>query len=354
MGGGRWTSESYLRSSTAKAAAGYKSAFVHTEDIASGKVAAGVHELLDPKWENKNGEHAGKNIREAMDSDDHPNATPIAVLFDVTGSMGRIPGVLQAKLPQLHGLLQRKGYVEDPALMFGGIGDAYSDRAPLQVGQFEADNRGDEDLARLFLEGGGGGGCHESYELAAYFMARHTHIDSLKKRGKRGYLFFIGDERIYSTVNADQVRKLIGGVSAEQAENITTKALFDELKEKYDVYFIFAEQGSYTAAMTLDGDMPRYGADAMGWRELLGQNALSLPDADAVCELIATTLGVAEGTVTLEDGLSDLADEGADRKAIEAVGAALAKIGAGAAPVATTTGELPDADEPAKAGTERL
>ena len=58
--------------------------------------------------------------------------------------------------------------------MFGAIGDATCDRVPLQVGQFESDNRMDDDLGRIVLEGGGGGQQTESYELAMYFMARHT------------------------------------------------------------------------------------------------------------------------------------------------------------------------------------
>ena len=84
-------------------------------------------------------------------------STPIAVLFDVTGSMGGVPRVLQTKLPQLLGLLLRKGYATDPQILFGAIGDATCDRVPLQVGQFESDNRMDDDLGRIVLEGGGGG-----------------------------------------------------------------------------------------------------------------------------------------------------------------------------------------------------
>ena len=99
------------------------------------------------------------------------------MLFDVTGSMRKVPRVLQTKLPQLLGLLQRQGYASDPQIMFGAIGDATCDRVPLQVGQFESDNRMDDDLGRIVLEGGGGGQMTESYELAMYFMARHTATD---------------------------------------------------------------------------------------------------------------------------------------------------------------------------------
>jgi len=41
---------------------------------------------------------------------EHPASLAIAVLFDATGSMGAVPRKLQAKLPQLFGLLLRKGY----------------------------------------------------------------------------------------------------------------------------------------------------------------------------------------------------------------------------------------------------
>jgi hypothetical protein len=58
--------------------------------------AAGTHPALDPY---------GVAVRESRDSDEHPQSLAIAVLFDVTGSMGGLPRTLQAKLPQLLGLL---------------------------------------------------------------------------------------------------------------------------------------------------------------------------------------------------------------------------------------------------------
>src|SRR5262249_26010298 len=159
-------------------------------------------------------------------SDEHPRSTPIAVLFDVTGSMGGVPRELVRKLPELYGLLLRKGYVEHPQVMFGAIGDATTDRVPLQFGQFESDNRADGDLLKMVLEGGGGGQTTESYELAAYFMARHTAIDSWERRGRKGYVFFIGDEQPYPQVDPLQVRELIGD---DLAEAIGVDAIFAEL-----------------------------------------------------------------------------------------------------------------------------
>ena len=59
----------------------------------------------------------------------------------------------------------------------------------MRIGHFETDNRSDEHLGKIVLEGNGGGGNHESYELAFYFGARKTATDAWEKRGKKGYFF---------------------------------------------------------------------------------------------------------------------------------------------------------------------
>src|SRR3954447_4502470 len=220
MGSGRWSTDVFTAAENYRAATG-ASAFAYSD---SG--ARKAHPALDPN---------GVGKRESRDSDEHPQSTPIAVLFDVTGSMGGVPRGLQTKLPQLLGLLTRKGYARDPHIMFGAVGDATCDRVPLQFGQFESDNRMDEDLARIVLEGGGGGQKRESYELAMYFMARHTALDSVAKRGRRGYLFLIGDEMPYPRVDPKEVRRFIGD---DLREPIATEALVAELRRGYDVYYL--------------------------------------------------------------------------------------------------------------------
>src|SRR5262249_20618935 len=139
-------------------------------------------------------------VRESRDSDVHPESHAVAVLLDVTGSMQTVPRILQKSLPRLMGLLIRKGYLEHPQILIGAVGDATCDSAPLQVGQFESGIEIEEDLGRLFLEGGGGGQVTESYELAMHFLAHHTSLDCVEKRGKKGYAFLIGDEAPYPRV----------------------------------------------------------------------------------------------------------------------------------------------------------
>jgi hypothetical protein len=296
MGSGRWSTDVYSAAANYRAASG-TSAFAYSD---SG--ARKAHPALDPR---------GVTERESRDSDEHPQSTPIAVLFDVTGSMGGVPRVLQTKLPQLLGLLTRKGYATDPHIMFGAIGDATCDRVPLQTGQFESDNRMDSDLARIVLEGGGGGQKKESYELAMYFMARHTALDSMARRGRRGYLFLIGDEMPYPKVNPKEVKKFIGD---DLREPIPTEALIAELQRTYDVYFIIP------AAAGWGGDREILAR----WRQLLGQNVIELDDLDAVCETIALTVGLGEESVDLDAGLSDLVAVGSTAGAT--VGKALAPL----------------------------
>ena len=303
MGSGRWSTNVYDAAARYRAATG-ASAFAHSD---SG--ARNVHRALDP---------LGVTVRESRDSAEHPRSLAIAVLFDVTGSMREVPRELQEKLPQLLGLLLRKGYADDPQIMFGAIGDATCDRAPLQVGQFESDNRMDDDLSSILLEGGGGGQKTESYELAMYFMARHTVTDCYTRRGKRGYLFLIGDEMAYPRVKRAEVSAVIGdGLQAD----IPLTAIVAELTRAWDTYYVLPEGASYAG----DSEVLSF------WRRLLGQNVIELADLAAVSETIALTVGLGEDAINLSEGLEDLDDVGSDAgttvsKALAAIGSSRSEL----------------------------
>lgn len=330
MGGGSWSNVAYTSRTADKVASGIPTFTYSATTAAKSSSAWKVHESLDPK---------GVKVRESRDSDEHPNTTPIVVLLDVTGSMSAVIHAIQAKLPELYGLLLRKGYVKHPQILFGGVGDAWVDKAPLQVGQFESDNRADLNLEDLFLEGGGGGQKSESYELAAYFVARHTVTDAWEQRGERGYLFIVGDEKNHSQVDRGQVKVVIGD---ELEANIGLDVLYASLQERWQVFYV-QPMGGYHGG---DKDVLDH------WRKYLGQNVLELEDPNAVCETIALQIGLAEGTIDLDEGLDDLREAGADARAITAAGRAVVAMGAGAAP-ATASGDLPAIDGPA-GGVERL
>ena len=317
MGGTAW-SDAHYRSRAAHLLAAGRSAFGYDEDIRAQRAAAGVHPLMDPA-RLKNG------CRESRDSDVHPDSHAVAVLFDVTGSMRAVPQILQKNLCTLFGLCLRKGYLEHPAILVGAIGDATCDRAPLQVGQFESGNEIEDDLGRLYLEGGGGGQQTESYELGLYFLARKTSIDCLEKRGRKGYAFLIGDEMPYRKVKRREVEAVFG--DRLQAD-IPLREILDEARQKFEIYFVLPNLTSYYRD-------PRI-LDC--WRELLGQNVLRLDDPAGISELIASTVGLAEEAVDWSDLSNDLCAAGTERSVASAVTSVLAELGRGRGRVLPGTG----------------
>ncbi len=302
MGGSYWDDDKFNKR-TADRAKKKEDAFKFDSDIRSGAAAAGTHPKMNPKGV----------TRESRDSAAHPESLAIMVMMDVTGSMRSTPRIFQQNLKKLMNLLINKEYVAHPQILFGAIGDAYSDSASSQVGQFESGIEMDEDLGRLYLEGRGGGSGEESYDLALYFAARHTLIDCLEKRGKKGYLFIIGDERHYPKVSADQAKQIFG--DREVKSDIPIEYIAKDAMAKYEVFFVMPKQThNWGRQTTLDM-----------WAKLLGQDrVLTLEEPSAISELIALTIGVTEGKTTLADGLKDLAE--VTSEASEAIAKSLAKV----------------------------
>lgn len=180
------------------------------------------------------------------------NHTPIVVAMDVTRSRGNDSRIMYEKLPMFVGQIEMKGYVEGPAVSFAAIGDASSgDQAPIQVGQFEADNRLDEVLSSFWLEEGGGGTGQESYELMAYFYARHSKLRATEE-GRKGYFFFVGDEGFYPTIRKDQVRAWLG---RDEATDLDSKQVFEELQKLYHVFFIYPKKSFEERKQDIDAEI---------------------------------------------------------------------------------------------------
>lgn len=261
----------------------------------------------------------GVKVRESRDSSMHPESLGVAFVLDVTGSMGDIPpDVAQKELPEFMQMMGDLG-VAHPQIMFAAVGDAApngnyncADRSPLQVGQFESEAQlMDKWITAVHLERGGGGGGNESYELGAYFFARHTAMDCWEKRGKKGYFFMTGDEKPYEHVAPRQVLELIGD---RIGEPIPTADIFAELREKYHVFFL----------MPRNINSPRA---ARTWRGYLGDHAIELtaPEtANDVCLTAAVIISVNEGIYpTLIAAADALISQGVDRKRVSHVVKAL-------------------------------
>ena len=186
-------------------------------------------------------------MREARDNDEHPNSTPIAIGVDVTGSMGYLSEeIVKNSLNELMKKLYASNVIPDPQLMFAAIGDV-SDSAPLQVTQFESDIRIAEQLLELWLEGKGGD-IPEDYSLFWYFLAHHTDTDSMKKRGKKGFAFTIGDASNHGDLKASDIKKIFGD---DVQSDMTAEQVADETLNTYELFHI--NIASYSKRTVING-----------------------------------------------------------------------------------------------------
>jgi hypothetical protein len=229
-----------------------------------------------------------KNItmRESRDSDLNPESNAIIVGLDVTGSMSPVLDVIakQSMKTLFEEIYDRKP-VTDPHIMVCGIGDMLYDRAPFQATQFEADIKIMEQLQQIYFEQGGGGNSFESYIAAWLFASLRTSIDCFEKRGKKGYLFTIGDERITPSIDPLHVNEFFGDNTI--FETMTAETLFEMVSKQYEVFHLMIEQGSH---MRSDND-----GVVSSWASVIGQRAIRVSDHTKIAEIITSLIQVNEG-----------------------------------------------------------
>lgn len=268
MGSGRWTEKDWTRYATASVV-GKTTEKIYTK--------SSIDPDFDPKL---------IKVRESCDSDLNPQSTALIVAEDVTGSMSRVLDATIRGLSTLVTEIYNRKPITDTHMMFMGVGDFECDRAPLQVTQFEADIRIAEQLARIYLEQGGGGNTYESYAAAWYFAATRTAIDCFTKRGKKGYLFTVGDECPTPYLLARDIERFLG--DKIQGDKIGVNELLTMVSRQYEVFHIMIEEGNYMRRNT-DQVVQK-------WTELLGQRAIRLSDVTKLPEVIVSAIQVNEGT----------------------------------------------------------
>ena len=228
-------------------------------------------------------------VREAVDSAENPSATPIILGVDETGSMGRLAEII---IRTGLGTIMKRIYdhkpVPDPQILCMGLGDAECDQAPIQVTQFEAAVAPmTKQIEAIWLEGAGGGNNGESYPLAWWFAVNKTTCDAIVKRGRKGYLFTIGDECPLPILRRDQIQRFLGGSAQSDV------AIADLLKECQQFWHVFHLIVKPVANQPV----------VQTWTNLLGDHAIPVQDENLLPDVIVALIRITEGQTNVTDDL---------------------------------------------------
>jgi hypothetical protein len=102
--------------------------------------------------------------------------------------------------------------------------------------------------------------------------------------------FLLGDEHPYPVVKSSTIERILG--YSLEGVDIPTETIIKECQEKYNIFFVIPRNSSGGSDHGVLSD----------WKRLLGdEHVLSLEDASDICELVATTVGVCEGLVSIDE-----------------------------------------------------
>ena len=204
------------------------------------------------------------------------STNPVVVAVDVTGSMSHWPYEIFDRLPLLYQTLSQ--YREDVEISFVAIGDATSDRYPLQVCDFSKGIGLEDQLNGLYGEGGGGGTVRESYELFAHFLLNQCRAPN----AQRPFLILYGDEGFYENVSAQHIRHYLGG---QASRDVNSLRIWEALSESWNMFHLRKPYGRGH-----DAEIENQWAEAIGRERIV---SLSGPEraVDLALGLIARSWG---------------------------------------------------------------
>lgn len=220
-------------------------------------------------------------------------ASPVAFVFDDTGSMDNLPKIICDKMPLVAGQLAKNDYLKDPEMSLAAIGDIESDQAPIQVCDFSSIKLLDDWLRRIWLEKGGGGQGEESYEFAAYFYSRYCDMP----KAKTPFLIFTGDEDFRDTLYVNDLKLRFGGDHAR----VDAAAVFEDLKKKFKGNVFLVHRRYHDS---------RDDYIVSHWQSVLGaERVLRLGSDQAIADVTLGIFAVMTGARTLDEYLKDMRTE---------------------------------------------
>jgi len=240
--------------------------------------------------------------------------SPIALPFDVTGSLGGLAKITYDKMPMTAGELKKRSYLQDCQICPIAVGDVVSDRGPLQIGEFVVPRELDSYLQRLWLEGGGGRQGYESYEFVAYFLAYHCDIPE----ADTPFVIFIGDERFREDLHRNALQAYFGGI---EHEDMNAFKVFADLRRKFknNVFLIHR----YYDDMCTDKEVIDQWSGVLGADHVIN---LGHGNDTAVADVMLGIFALMGGTRTLDQYLEDMRERGQDQTRLAFVRRALSVL----------------------------
>ncbi len=217
------------------------------------------------------------------------SSAPLVIVTDQTGSMDEWPKIMFSKLPYLE--LEACEYLgRDMEISWCAVGDAQKgEDYPVQGRPFTHGTDLKTKLMEIVLEGKGGGGGNETYELMALYLARNVRMP---RAIRRPICILIGDEIPYDMISPELAATY---ARVKLSQPISTHEVFEELRRKFSTYII--RKPYYTS----NGDsMSSFDKKAIDlWAQLLGgaDHVAFLPQPERVVDVIFGILAKETGRV---------------------------------------------------------
>jgi len=157
----------------------------------------------------------------------------------------------------------------------------------------------------MYLEGGGGGGFVESYELAAYFYSRYFD----NRSAELPFFFITGDEQFYETVTGKTIKEIFG-VDIAKDGKLAAKEMWQDLKKKFNVFHI--HKPYYDPKN--DAIIKSKWADAVG-----KEHILEIDNPKAVIDVVLGAIAITSGSRNLQTYIKDMKERGQTQERIDEV-----------------------------------
>lgn len=253
--------------------------------------------------------------------------SPIIVALDVTGSNIEFAHIVYDKAPMLYGQIEQKGYLKDFDICFCAVGDAYCDRAPLQVCDFKKGIELDEELKKIFLEGGGGGQLMETYELAAYYF---THFCDMPN-AKLPFLLMIGDEAPYPTLESSILEDVVG---KKVQSDIDTRIVLEDALNKFQGNVFYFQNPYCGRPVESRAETKRVNQE---WKQYFGpgneEKVISIYEEKSIVDIILGVIAMVSRARNLQTYKLDLINRGQTKTRIASVDKSLGDFTTAIVPV---------------------